>query len=70
MFLVNLRHLWMNKYRNKFLLGLFSSGVEPSKPRALWDGRFANEFCNTSLLLWKMLPKLQKLPGKGFTFLS
>jgi len=20
-------------------------GVEPSKPRALWDGRYVNEFC-------------------------
>ena len=32
-------------WRLPYCLSSKPPGVEPSKPRALWDGRYGNEFC-------------------------
>ena len=41
-------------------------GIEPSKPRALWDGRYVNEFAEPSPFQWIMLPRWQKYLGKEY----
>ena len=45
-------------------------GVEPSKPRALWDGRYVNEFCRDIPFSMDNASKMQKLLGKGFISLK
>lgn len=47
-------------------LVVFLLGIEPSKPRALWDGRYVNEFAEPSPFQWIMLPRWQKYLGKEY----
>ena len=47
-------------------LVVFPLGIEPSKPRALWDGRYVNEFAKPSPFQWIMLPRWQKYLGKEY----
>ena len=43
-------------------------GVEPSKPGALWDGRFVNEFAKMCPFPWIMWKEWQRFHGKMLTF--
>ena len=51
-------------------LVVFPLGIEPSKPRALWDGRYVNEFAEPSPFQWIMLPRWQKYLGKEYDCIS
>ena len=51
-------------------LVVFLLGIEPSKPRALWDGRYVNEFAETSPFQWTMRPRWQKWLGKEHEYIS
>ena len=43
-------------------------GVEPSKPRALWDGRFVNEHCRDIPFVMEPVSKIAELSWKGAYF--
>ena len=45
-------------------------GVEPSKPRALWDGRFVNEFCRDIPFSMDNASKVAEVSGAMLIFLS
>ena len=43
-------------------------GVEPSKPRALWDGRYVNEFCRDFPFAMDNAPKVAEVAWGGVYF--
>ena len=43
-------------------------GVEPSKPRALWDGRYVNEFCRDILFSMDNASKIAEVAWEGVYF--
>ena len=43
-------------------------GVEPSKPRALWDGRYVNEFCRDIPFSMDNASKIAEVAWEGVYF--
>jgi len=43
-------------------------GIEPSKPRALWDGRYVNEFCRDIPFSMDNAAKVAEVAWEGGIF--
>ena len=54
-----------NNYYNDKPTTVMPLGVEPSKPRAIWDRRFVNEHCKNITLIMDCVKKVAEFSWKG-----